>query len=52
MNMKALVSSSSSSMNEQLASSRKLARKYKAMNLPVQRLNAVRDAIFWRKFMQ
>ncbi|WGO96414.1 hypothetical protein QCD61_28365 (plasmid) [Pseudomonas viciae] len=26
----------------------KLARKYKAMGLPVQRLNAIKDALFWR----
>ena len=28
---------------------RKLARKYKAMNLPVQRRNSVEDALFWRR---
>lgn len=32
-----------------LTASRKLAKKYKAMRLDVQRLNAVKDAIFWRK---
>jgi hypothetical protein len=26
-----------------------LARKYKAMGLPVQRFNAVKDALYWRR---
>lgn len=26
-----------------------LARKYKAMGLPVQRLSAVKDALYWRR---
>lgn len=28
---------------------RNMARKYKAMGLPVQRRNAVEDALFWRR---
>lgn len=31
-----------------LARHRKLARKYKEMNLPVQRRNEIESALFWR----
>ena len=34
-----------------LAAMRRLARKYKAMGLPVQRRNAAQDALFWRRFV-
>ena len=41
-----------SSRDKTLAAMRRLARKYKAMGLPVQRRNAVQDAIFWRRVIQ
>jgi hypothetical protein len=37
------------SHKDMLNLSRKLARKYKAMSLPVQRMNAIQDALFWRR---
>jgi hypothetical protein len=36
----------------QLKTNRKLARKYKAMSLPVQRRSAVEHALFYRRFIQ
>lgn len=37
---------------ESLQGNRRLARKYKAMGLPVQRRSAVEWALFYRKFIQ
>lgn len=37
---------------QNLDAARVLARRYKAMGLPVQRLNAVEDAIFWRRVLR
>ena len=41
-----------SSREQTLAAMRRLARKYKDMGLPVQRRNAVQDAIFWRRIIR
>lgn len=41
-----------SSREQTLAATLRLARKYKAMGLPVQRRSAVQDAIFWRRIIQ
>lgn len=41
-----------SSRNKYLLAMRVLAKKYKAMGLPVQRRNAVEDAIFWRRVLR
>lgn len=35
-----------------LATERRLARKYKALGLPVQRRSAVEAALFYRRFIQ
>lgn len=40
------------SRKQHLIAMRNLARKYKAMGLPVQRRNAVEDAIFWRRVIR